>query len=398
MTEPFLSRRAMMKSLGFAASALALADVTWGDAAFAAFPEVRPEWAPMHPYVDHCLSLPVQVNGQMMHAMVDSGTTQSSIDHDLALDMDLRYLGTTTADTFTQQMSGALYKVDTFAVSGIPVRRVTLAAFELAELARRTYRDIPVVLGQDVLEDIDFQIDVPGSRIRGLPGKHDRSWPDHEVLSLYGFEKTFPSLRVVLEGKHHEDAILDTGSDAPMLISADYARDTGLLKGRKTSTAMTMGAEGAALGTIFTLETLRLGSFTLRGVPVQVIEDWRMEAPIYVGWTMLRAFDTVVSLGQKTLRLKPDAASLSAVFPKDRSGLAAQRRGNTIQIFHVARNSPAWFAGLRDNDVIVSINGVPVSPNYPAPGVRMGYGPAGQQIAVVTSDGRRFNIVLSDYF
>lgn len=398
MTTPFFSRRTMMKSVGCAVSAAALADMTWGGAAFAAEPKVRPEWAPMHPFAEHCLSLPVQVNGQMMRAMVDSGTTQSSIDHDIALDMDLRYLGTTTADTFTRQMSGSLYKVDTFAVSGIPVRRVNLAAFELAELARRTYRDVPVVLGQDVLNEVDIQIDVPGSRIRGLPEKHDRAWPDHETLSLYGFEKSFPSLRVVMEGKHHEDAVLDTGTDSPMLISADYARDTGLLKGRKTSTAMTVGAEGAALGTIFTLDTLQLASFTLRGVPVQVIEDWRMEAPIYVGWTMLRAFDSVISLGQKTLRLKPDAASLSPVFPKDRSGLAAQRRGNTIQIFHVARNSPAWLAGLRDNDVIVSINGVPISPNYPAPGVRMGYGPAGQQIAVVTSDGRRFNIVLSDYF
>lgn len=161
---------------------------------------------------------------------------------------------------------------------------------------------------------------------------------------------------------------------------------------------MSAGIEGLALAEIFCLDTVRLGPFVLHSVPVQIIEEWEMDLPMYVGWTFFRSFDAILSLAHQVVRLKADQAILTADFPKDRSGLAAQRDDDHITIIHVARNSPGWAAGLRDNDVITQIDGQPVSASFPPPGMRIGFQPEGTLLQLGLANGRQIAFRLSNYF
>ncbi|MCW1383793.1 PDZ domain-containing protein [Novosphingobium sp. KCTC 2891] len=181
-------------------------------------------------------------------------------------------------------------------------------------------------------------------------------------------------------------------------MAADYARSQGFLDHRKVSTAMMFGLEGPLLNATFSLKSLSLSGFTLRQIPVQVIEDWKLAEPVSIGWSLLSAFDVLLSLGSRSVQLKADRDALAADFPKDRLGLFGQRQSDRLIVFHVAPGSPGWAAGLRDNDVVTSIDGHPITASYPDPAKRIGFQPAGTHVSLGISGGRYLNIALNYYF
>ncbi|MBV1692596.1 aspartyl protease family protein [Novosphingobium sp. G106] len=364
----------------------------------ASAPTPEPGWYPLDLDRDRYLTVPVSINGRTLRAVVDSGSLRSILRHDLALEMGLPYLGQTLVQTFTEQLPGELYKLDSFEMFGVSVKHLAIGGFDLAQMEAVNRLDLPFVVGQDVLTSIDLQVDFVGKRMRAFKPGHTPIGPDHKQVNLYGANEGFPAIALTIEGHHHGDAIVDLGSNVTMMMSADFVRETGLLNGRRTSTAVTAGIEGTSLGEIFCINDVKMGPFHLKSLPVHILEDWEMAQPIYVGWPFFRAFDVFMRLRNETFHLMADAALLAADFPKDRSGLGGQRAPDGIRVVHVARNSPGWNAGLREGDVIKSIDGRQITTTYPARGQRFGYGPAGKAIQLGLLDGRVVSLTLSDYF
>ncbi|HEX7854799.1 MAG TPA: retropepsin-like aspartic protease [Sphingobium sp.] len=164
---PSFTRRETLQSLAFALSAMV---PFRGMSAQPPIPGGG--WTGLDLATNRYLTLPVRVNGRAMQGVIDSGTTQSIIRHDIALDMGLPYLGTAWAETFTNQMSGSLYRVDTFELSGVQLRNVPMGAFDTSQISPRLHQDLPIILGQDILRSIDIEADLVGNRIRSLSPKN----------------------------------------------------------------------------------------------------------------------------------------------------------------------------------------------------------------------------------
>jgi hypothetical protein len=356
-----------------------------------------PQWHSLHLGATRYLTMPAQLNGFAVTGMIDTGATRSVVKDALALELGLPYLGRTLAGTFTQDVSGSLYRVDELVVDDVRFAHVDVAGFNVSEL-EVIAGSLPLIIGQDILRHIALEVDFTQDRASVIQRSHRTKPLSHVQLELMGSGRDFPSLAVSLEGRVHEHAIVDLGSNLPMSIDRDFAAQTGLLKDRRLSTTMSVGVEGTAVSQILTLANARLGPFILRAIPLCVVEDWRLERPINLGWPIFRAFDAIFDLGGDSLSLGANAALLAQPFPKDRSGIGGQRRTSDIVVRHVALNSPAWQAGLREGDLILAIDGRPVGPSYPARGERMGLKPAGTRIHLLLSNEREVTITLADYF
>ena len=343
------------------------------------------------------LSLPACLNGQEFRAMIDTGASRSIVRHDLALDLNLPYIGSVVATTFSDTVTGNLYRVDDLAVDAAAFRRVDVASYDLSQVEGLAGHRIPLILGQDVLRAIDLEVRFEADQARFL-SPHQSEAAGFERIGLQGAGRKFPCLPIRLERHISDRAILDLGSDAPLSMSIDFARHFDLLRDRPVSTTLSYGADGTSVNRIITVQDVQIGPFSLREVPTCVVENWEMAEPVAIGWPALSRLTARISLARDLLSLQGDMERVAMPFPKDRSGLGCQRLADLMMVRHVAMNSPAGRAGLREGDQIVAINGQAVGPGFPHPGERFGFGTAGSRLKLSLSDGRIIPLVLNDYF
>ncbi|WP_404713918.1 aspartyl protease family protein [Sphingomonas sp. MMS24-J13] len=393
-----LQRREALAAIGGAALFAGRASATAGLRRDSIAGPDQGEWHPLNLGSARYLSLPARLNDKPFNAVIDSGATRSVIRDDLALDLQLPFEGSTLATTFTGPVSGSLYRVDHLALDVASFHHVSVASYDMSGIERSVSSRIPFVIGQDVLRNVAVEMDFPGDRARFLTASTVGHPASHRRLEVQGADRAFPSLAITLEGRLHDYAIIDLGSALPMSISREWAADLGLLRDRRVSTTMTVGAEGQAVSQIFTLRNARIGPFTLAEIPVCVVENWQMERPINIGWPLFAAFDATLNLGADSLWLRPDPVALAKPFPKDRSGIGGVRYTDHIRVGHVAPDSPAWHAGLRAGDDIVALDGRAIDQAWPAPGERQGYRPAGTPVQLGLADGRHMDFQLADYF
>lgn len=354
-------------------------------------------WHPLALSTARYLTLPASVNGTALTAVLDSGATRSVIKDRLALDLGLPYLGATLAGTFTRDVPGSLYRVGELMLDGAAFRHIDIASFEMSQVEILA-GNVPLVIGQDILRQVALDVRFTQDRIRLLDRAATRAPAGYARLALQGAGREFPALPARIEDHGVEHAILDLGSSVPVSVSREYATQIGLLNNRPVSTTMTLGVEGSAVSQIFLARNVRVGPFAMNQVPVCVIEDWELAQPINLGWPLLTAFDAVFDLGGDALWLKGDPARIAAPFPRDRSGLGGQRRAGDILVRHVALNSPAWQAGLREGDTIVAIDGRTIDAAFPPAGERLGQNPAGTRFRLTLADRRDVTLTLADYF
>lgn len=354
-------------------------------------------WSPLHLDSARYLTFPARIDGREVKAIVDSGATRSVIKDGIALDLGLHYLGASLATAFTEQVSGSLYRVNQLEIAGMRFPRLDVASYDVGPI-ENVAGTVPLIIGQDVLRASALQVDFGRDRARFVDRRADVMMVGAHRLRLAGGDRTTPALPIAIEGRIHEFAMLDLGNNLPLAISRDYAEARGLLAKRPVSTTMTVGIEGPTVSQIVTVAEARIGPFTLRDVPACVVEHWRLAYPITVGWPFFTAFNALYDFGGGSVTLQADPARLAQALPKDRSGLGTVRRPDRINVRHVAYESPAWRAGVREGDEIVAIDGRPIDALYPPAGTRMGQRPAGTAMRLGLADNRDVTLVLADYF
>lgn len=355
-------------------------------------------WAKMDLIKRRMIFAPVSLNGRMLEAVVDSGTSRSVINGRLAEELGLVPLGKASVTTFTREITGREYMAQAIELGGTMLRDCPLDSFSTTEINAVSGQKMPLIVGRDVLQEIDLEVDFVGDRVRWCPKQRQVAFQADQVLPLRGMRGDFPSIDMIIEGMMRDIALIDLGSDMPITMSADYARSFGLLDGRRQSSVATVTFEGVLKGIAFSLRTIKIGKFEIRDVPVQAVENYKLALPISLGWPMFQAFHTLLSFRSKTMCLKADRISLLSEIPRDRMGISGWRQDGRLVIIHVAPGSPAWDAGIRADDVVVSVDGAAISHNHPPPGERVGFRAAGTKVNLGLDDGRIIKLLLKNYF
>ncbi|WP_255326441.1 pepsin/retropepsin-like aspartic protease family protein [Sphingobium sp. EM0848] len=341
---------------------------------------------------------PVKLNDRTIAALVDSGTSRTIINGGLAKELGLVPLGETSVTSFTRRVAGLCYRAERIELAGMVLKDFVFDSYGTAEIEALSRQRIPLILGRDILGKVDAEVDFVKDRVRWVSMEARRGFQADLILPLHGERAAFPSIDVTLEKMPRERALLDLGSDTPITMAADFAHEHGLLKERRQSSAVSIGLEGVLTNITFSLRNVKIGDFELRDVPVHAVENWKLAQPISLGWPLFQAFRMVLSLGTKTLDMKVDRHILVSEIPRDRLGISGRREEQRLVISHVAPWSPAWHAGLRAGDVVVSVDDRAISRDYPGLGERIGFRAAGSNIRLGLAGGRDIDLMLIDYF
>jgi predicted aspartyl protease len=334
----------------------------------------------------------VTVNGVKAQAFVDSGAQFTGLDQAFARQAGVR-LGLPVLMRGIQGLSGARRAQDVhFEVGGAVVKSEAIVT-NYSDLAGQISHVIDAVMGGDVFRAFVVEIDFNEQRL----SLHDRGVfqppADARLMALQPHNGLMTAA-VTVENRGEVRALLDLGSNVPLIISPGPAKSLGLLSDRPISTAR-MGGQGAAtIAQIITAQTVGLAGEQFDRVPV-MIPKRSVGLDANLGLPILQRFHLYLDFGGERLWLGPPNDARSEPFQKDFTGLGVAISGDDLRVNHVARGSPAERDGWRIGDVITAINGdPPVDANR---ALALSAHP-GAQIAFTLADGKVRSLTLAEYY
>src|SRR6185436_16816189 len=128
------------------------------------------------------------------------------------------------------------------------------------------------------------------------------------------------------------------------------------------------GAGGRTLGQLGRVESLRIGSSTIRNPITMFSEDKagafaNAQLAGNIGAQIAMRFHTYFDYGRRRIILER-SPMFDEPFDRAFSGIALRAQGPDYRVFRVTElleNSPASEAGIREGDIITAVNGTPAA-------------------------------------
>ncbi len=237
-----------------------------------------------------------------------------------------------------------------------------------------------------------------------MPGLSPASLPGASPISFY-LDGTIPRIPITLNGVG-TTAEVDTGNRAALDLSAPFlASNPALAALAKTGPGVVgFGVGGPAFARLGRVSSVQIGPYAL----ANVIASFAAQAkgafadpfnPANVGGAILRRFTVTFDYGHHQLLFAKNA-TFDQPFGYDRSGLFLIDADGAYTVLSVFPASPAATNGLAKGDIILTVNGSPVS-NTSLAGLRtLLTGPAGTVVHLhvrAASGERDVNLTLADY-
>lgn len=345
---------------------------------------------------DKQILFPITINGRPAEAWLDSGSSASVVDAAFAQALGLTLEGGIRARGVAGAVGGVRLAPATLAIGGRPIPASQVAVMDLSPVTRVVPRPVQVLLGREVFENAIVQIDFARRALSVMPREGFRP-PRVAPLPLRasGGLRSFP-IRI---GDTETEAVLDLGNSGALLLDRDFAEGHGLLAGRRTSTQLSVGADGPRQSVIATLDKVQVGGVDFQAVGTVATAGLASRAPANVGLEILSRFRVTVDFAGDRLWLEPLPGAAETPFRKNRAGLALVPEAGGARVTHVATGSPAEAAGWRVGDEIAAVDGRTVGADYAASETsRWIFGPPGRVVALTMGDGARRLLRLADYY
>ena len=155
--------------------------------------------------------------------------------------------------------------------------------------------------------------------------------------------------------------LYDIGAGMNMIFSTDFISDSSLLsKKKKFFTKEAEGLGGKIDMVITVIKEVKLGPYRFRKVPVYIFDDvYNATSYPYLGGLIgndiLRRFNVIMNYEKRDIHLLPNS-HYSEPFDYAYTGLELYYIDGKVLVGDVAEKSPAEEAGLKEGDVIVSID------------------------------------------
>jgi predicted aspartyl protease len=153
----------------------------------------------------------------------------------------------------------------------------------------------------------------------------------------------------------------DTGAGLCLLLSSDFAQDSGLMiPGQKVFYTQAEGLGGKASMRLTTVKEVKVGPYKFHKVPAYIFDD-DYNVTSYpnlgglLGNDLFRRFNVTLNYEHREIYLVPNS-HFRDVFDYSYSGLSLYLIDGQVVIGDVMKNSPAEKAGFRADDVVVALN------------------------------------------
>jgi hypothetical protein len=155
--------------------------------------------------------------------------------------------------------------------------------------------------------------------------------------------------------------LVDLGAGLNMMLTSDFIRDSKLLhKKRKFYIKVAEGMGGKVDLKMTVIKEVRLGNYKFKNVPVFIFDDeHNVTSYPYLGGLLgndlLRRFNMILNYDKEDIHLLPNSI-FNDPFDYTYTGIELYYDDGKIILGDVARGSPAEKAGLREGDIVISIN------------------------------------------
>lgn len=355
------------------------------------------EWMTFTFWHEDTILIPIAVNGVRTTAMMDSAAVASVIDLAFAATAKVPLSSVSQAfagpgGKFAASRSGELL----VSIGASPMPLPWAAVVDLSQLSSALGGSIGFILGQDILRNrvFDFRFDTNKFSVRSNALGLDTAGLTE--LSLARGVRREPTIEIEIEGREPVAAAVDTGNSSPLLLSAAYAKKAGLSP-KRSSTGLSVTANGLSTNRLVTLDRIRLGHLDMADVPAEIFENWTADgSPANIGMPLLAGRRLVFDFGHDRIWRSPfTAASLR----RDRSGLGIAAEVDRLVVVHVASGSPAMAGGWKRDEQIFEVDGQRIGPSYNSGDLwRWRFRPAGTLVSLKMKDGSVRHLRLGDYY
>ena len=219
------------------------------------------------------------------------------------------------------------------------------------------------IIGYSVLKRFIFKIDYDSSRL-DIYSKGTFKYPKGGYM-FRPLIATLPiqTARIKDERTVQTRFLYDIGAGLCMMLSEDFIEDSMILnKKRKLYYKEAEGLGGKIDMQMTVIKEVKLGPYRFRNVPIYVFKD-EFNVTSYpflggiIGNDILRRFNCILNYDKSDFYLTPNSHFLDA-FDYSYSGIELYFVNGQIVVGDVAQDSPAEKSGLREGDIVVSINNV----------------------------------------
>jgi hypothetical protein len=315
-------------------------------------------------------------NSRPLAFVFDTGDKVGIVDTNVAKELGLKLegqirIGGAGADT----LPGSYVKDAVWSLSGLESFAQPVAlALPLGRMAARFGHDFDGIIGADFIRQFVVEVDYQ-NRVLKLHDKNKFSYtgPGESIpiqLNQMGYPlvdgEVTPAGANPIKGKF----VLDLGSSGSLVLMSPFVTEHHLLgNGLKTIKAIGVGgAGGQSTGQIGRVRSLQIGQFTIDN-PITLFSEDKAGAMSTralvgnIGQLIAGKFKLFLDYDHNRIILEP-SSSFSQPMERASAGVALITEGKdyaTLRVTDVLENSPASEAGLQKDDLVLSIDGKPVS-------------------------------------
>ncbi|MDP9041177.1 MAG: aspartyl protease family protein [Bacteroidota bacterium] len=153
----------------------------------------------------------------------------------------------------------------------------------------------------------------------------------------------------------------DTGAGLCLLLNSDFIRDSSILNPeKKPLPTQAQGMGGKANMQVTVMKEFRIGPYRFRNIPTHIFDDeYNVTSYPYlaglIGNDVLRRFNIILNYDKKIFYLTPNS-HFRDPFDYSYTGLGLYWIEGEIRVGDIMKDSPAEKAGLKVDDVVVSVN------------------------------------------
>lgn len=212
-----------------------------------------------------------KINGRTARFILDSGSTTSIIDSDLAKQLNLATGGVSHVEG-AALMTGTLARVDTLNLGGIEFAPFFMQAVPLRLPSRLAHDGIDGVLGYDVIAPLVVRIAYARGEIQLIDPASFSYTGTGAVLSM-DTSKRIPSIAATVGSTDKGSFTVDTGSSAKLVLYPHFAdqHHMDFVDPYQFESNIASGAGGDFPTRIYQVTRLNIGKYSLTDLDTEVI-------------------------------------------------------------------------------------------------------------------------------
>ncbi len=301
----------------------------------------------------HWIVAEASIAGRTVRLVVDTGAANSLLSPALARSLALPQVGTVPVVDFENRRKQLPVVTAGLTLGGALFRDVGFVVADTTELSAAACQPIDGLLGQNVLYQTTYEIDIHGLRLRLASGPEQLPPREGGQQLRLAPPSYLAHLRAPARGLMPRFMTIDTGSPYALTAEDAVMRVLPIADSVRAPTMMS-GLHGKARvreETLFAWPDVPVGGLDLRGVDAK-----GGRGSTTLGLQVLDSYVVRVDPRRFTLQLWPTGAPL----PRGHAvlGLGFDVADKSWSVTRVVPRSPAERAGLAIGDVVLAIDGV----------------------------------------